>query len=114
MKDINPWGVANFDPSGLIGRIYVGDRKTFLYAEYKLLASCFQRRFFKGFFPIIRQRELLISGYGQFEPNGLDWQDLCRGPIDIATTNKSYKLWAIWFKKIFFKKFNLLQVYGAS
>ena len=22
---------------------------------------------------------------GQFRPQGLDWQDLCRGPINIAT-----------------------------
>ena len=39
MEDIDPWGAANFNPSGLIGRIYVGDHKIFLYAEYKLLPS---------------------------------------------------------------------------
>ena len=24
-------------------------------------------------------------GSGQFGPQGLDWQDLCRGPLNIAT-----------------------------
>ena len=24
-------------------------------------------------------------GQGQFGPLGLDWQDLCRGPLNIAT-----------------------------
>ena len=25
-------------------------------------------------------------GHGQFRPQGLHWQDLCRGPLNIATT----------------------------
>ena len=36
-------------------------------------------------FPIISLSKLLIPGQGQFGHQGLDWQDLCRGPLDIAT-----------------------------
>ena len=32
-------------------------------------------------------------GHGQFAPKGQNLQDLCRGPLDIATY-KLYKLWA--------------------
>ena len=40
-------------------------------------------------------------GRGQFGPQGFDWQDLCRGPIN-AATYYICKLWASWFQKIFF------------
>ena len=30
-------------------------------------------------------RKLLIPGQSQFGPQGYGWQDLCRGPLDIAT-----------------------------
>ena len=33
---------------------------------------------------------------GQFGPQGLVWQDLCRGPLNIATY-KIYKPCASWF-----------------
>ena len=29
-----PWGVANLDPRGMVGRIYVGDHLTLLYTKY--------------------------------------------------------------------------------
>ena len=41
-------------------------------------------------------------GCGQFGPQGLDWQDLCRGPLSIATY-KMYKLCASWFQRRIFK-----------
>ena len=28
------WGVANFDPRGMVGRIYVGDHLTLLHTKY--------------------------------------------------------------------------------
>ena len=31
---MTPWGVANLDPGGLIGRIYVGDHLTLLHTKY--------------------------------------------------------------------------------
>ena len=30
----DPWGMANLDPRGLIGRIYVGDHSTLLHTKY--------------------------------------------------------------------------------
>ena len=51
-------------------------------------------------------------GLGQFGPQGLDWQDLCREPLNIATY-KIYKLWASWFQRRRFFKFFPLQVYGS-
>ena len=29
----DPWGVANLDPSGVVGRIYVGDHSTLLHTK---------------------------------------------------------------------------------
>ena len=29
-----PWGLASFEPRGLIGRIYVGDHNTLLHTQY--------------------------------------------------------------------------------
>ena len=52
-------------------------------------------------------------GHGQFGPQGLDLQDLCRGPINIATY-KIYKLWASWFqKRRIFNFFPLCKSMGA-
>ena len=34
MRANDPWGVANLDPRGLIGMIYVGDYITLLHAKY--------------------------------------------------------------------------------
>ena len=31
---MTPWGMANLDPRGLIGRIYVGDHETVLLTKY--------------------------------------------------------------------------------
>ena len=43
--------------------------------------------------------ELMTPGAWPVGAQGLDWHDLCRGPLNIATY-KIYKLWASW-KKIF-------------
>ena len=40
----------------------------------------FQRRRFFKFFQIIS------LGHGQFGPQGLDWQDLCREPLTLLHT----------------------------
>ena len=37
-------------------------------------------------------------GCGQFGAQGLDWQNLCRGPLHIATYS-IYKLWASRFQR---------------
>ena len=41
--------------------------------------------FFLSFVSIISLWELMTPGRGQFGPHGLDWQDLCRGSLNIAT-----------------------------
>ena len=46
------------------------------------------------------------QGRGQFEAQGLYWQDLCRGPLDIAIyMYQIYKMWASLFQRRFFKVF---------
>ena len=37
-------------------------------------------------------------GVANLDPWGLDWKDLCRGPLNI-TTYKIYKLCASWFQR---------------
>ena len=39
---------------------------------------------FKSFSPLLVYGNSRSPGWGQFGPLGLDWQDLCRGPLDIA------------------------------
>ena len=51
-------------------------------------------------------------GRGQFGPQGLDWQDLCRRPLNIATY-KIYKLWASWFRRRRFLNFSHYKSMGA-
>ena len=41
--------------------------------------------FFFFFFSIISLLELMATGDGQFRPQGLDCQNLCMGPLNIAT-----------------------------
>ena len=51
------------------------------------------------FFPTISLWELLIHRVGQFGFQGLDWQDLCYGALDVA----SYILIYMVSKKKVFK-----------
>ena len=60
---------------------------------YKLWTSWFQRR--RSFLSFSHNKSMGVHntlGHGQFGPQGLDWQDLCRGPLNIATY-KIYKPW---------------------
>ena len=67
----------------------------------------FREEFFKSFSHYKSMGVHEPLGRGQFGPQGLDWQDLCRGPLNIATY-KIYKLWASWFRRRRFFKFFLL------
>ena len=93
MGDNDPRGVASLDPRGLIGRIYVGDHSAMLHTKYVSSRSHgFREEDFLKFFPSITLWEFTTPlGHGQFGHQGLDWQDLCRGPLNIATY-KIYKL----------------------
>ena len=76
--------MANLDPKDLIGRIYVGDHYTLLHTKYiSSEPHGFGEEDFLSF-PIVSLWELMTPGHGQFESQGLDWQDLCRGPLNIA------------------------------
>ena len=79
---MTPWGVANLDPRGLIGRIYVGDHKTLLHTIY---INCAPHDFREeDFLSFSHYKSMGASG--QFGPQGLDWQDLCRGPLTLLHT----------------------------
>ena len=83
----DPKGKTNSDPRGLIGRIYVGDRKTFLHTKY---ISCGPHGFrekesFIFFFHCKSMGANDPLRHGQFGPQRHGWQDSCRRPPNIAT-----------------------------
>ena len=45
----------------------------------------FRKEDFGRFFSYIVLNKQTTPGCGHIEPHGLDWQDLCRGPLNIAT-----------------------------
>ena len=48
-----PWGVANFDPRGMVGRIYVDDHFTLLCTTYlSPVPHGFTEEVFEAFFPL--------------------------------------------------------------
>ena len=53
--------------------------------------------------------------HGQYGPQGLDWQDLCRGALNNATYYIC-KLWASWFQRrsLNFKVFFYYKSMGAN
>ena len=77
MGDDDPRGVANLDPRGMIGRIYVEYHLTLLHTKYTSFRPCgFREEHFKMFFPIISLRHIMTPpGRGQFGPQGHDWQE---------------------------------------
>ena len=94
---------------GLIGRIYVGDHLTLLHTKY---VSCGPHGFREDFLSFSHYMSMGVQdplGHGQFT-QGLDWQDLCRGLLNIATY-KTYKLWASWFQRRFFKVFPIISLW---
>ena len=75
MGDDDPRGVANLDPGGMIGRIYVEYHLTLLHTKYTSLVV--KRRRFLNVFPIISLWQIITPlGRGQFGPQGHDWQEL--------------------------------------
>ena len=59
----------------------VGEHNTLLHTQY----IWFQRNEDFYVFPITSLWEQLIPGVWPVFPQGLDWQDLCKGTLDIAT-----------------------------
>ena len=89
-------------------RIYVGDHQTLLHTNSVSSGPYgFREEDFLRFFSYtVLYKHMDPEVCGQFEPEGLDRQDLSRGPLHIATY-KIYKLWAWWFHRRFFKFFQL-------
>ena len=80
----HPWDVASLDPRDLIGRIYVGDHYTLLHTKY---ISNRPHGFRKEFLSFSHYQSMGVNdplGHDQFGPQGHGWQDLCRGPLNIA------------------------------
>ena len=51
------------------------------------------KKIFEDSLAIYRYINILSLGCGQFGPQELYWQDLCREPLNIVT-NYIYKMWA--------------------
>ena len=105
--------MASVVPRGLIGRIYVGDHQTLLHTEYISRRPHGFRE--EDFFSFSRYKSMGANdapGRGQFGPQGLDWQHVCRGPLNIATYSIC-KLWASWLQRRRCFRFLPLKVYGS-
>ena len=67
----DPRGGAIFDPSGMIGRIYIEDHLTLLHTKYESSGPCGFRE--EDFFYIFI---MTPPGRGPCGPQGHEWQDL--------------------------------------
>ena len=77
--------MANLDHRGLIGRIYVGDHYTFLPTKYISSGPYDFREDFLSFSHYKSMGANDPQGMASLGPRGVDWQDLYRGPLYIAT-----------------------------
>ena len=104
--------MANLGPSGLSGTINVGDHYTLLRTKY---ISSGPDGFREGdFLSFSHYKSLGANEHGAWPSGtqGLDWQDLCRGPLNIATYYIC-KLWTSWFQRRRFFKFFPLLIHGS-
>ena len=70
--------MANLDPRGLIGRIYVGDYYRLLHTKY---ISSGLHGFRKDFLSFSHYKSMEVNdprGMASLKPKELDWQDLFR------------------------------------
>ena len=75
----DPRGVANLDPRGMIGRIYVEYQLTLLHTKYTSFRPCgfsLEKKIFKCFLIISLWQIMMPPGCGPFGPQGHDWQEL--------------------------------------
>ena len=67
---MTPLGQACMDPRGTVGRIYKEDHYTLLHTKYGLVVL--EKKFFFGFFPIVRLWKQTSLGDGAiFDPRGM-------------------------------------------
>ena len=87
--------MATFDPRSLIGRIYVGATKHHYIQSVSSLPYGFREEEFRMFFSYTALYNHMTpsappptpppTGCGQFGAQVYDWQDLSKGPLNIAT-----------------------------
>ena len=84
MEAKDPEALANLEPRGMVGIIYVGDHQALLYIK---VISCEPYGYgiedFKSFTNYKSMRAIDPHVHDKFSPKGLDWQVLCRGQLDI-------------------------------
>ena len=82
MEAEDPEGLANLEPGGMIGMLYVGDHQALLYTKY---ISCgpygygIEDYFFLSFSNYESMPAIDPHVHVKFSAKGLDWQVLCRG-----------------------------------
>ena len=74
-SDDDPRGMANLDPRGMIGRIYVEYHLTLLHTNYTSLVVL-EKKIFKCFSHYKPMADNDAPGRGQFGPQSHDWQEL--------------------------------------
>ena len=81
----DPRGMAGLDPKGLIGRIYVEDHYSLLHTKYISFGPYgFREEDFLSF-SHYKSMEVNDTGVWPIWTPGHGWQDLCRGPLNIAS-----------------------------
>ena len=78
--------MASLGPRGLIGRIYAGDHYTLLPTKYISCGHGFREEDFLTFSHYKSMGVHNPMGRGQFGPQGLDWQDVCRDYLTLLHT----------------------------
>ena len=79
-----PQGMDNFAHSSIVGKIYVRDHQTLIYTKY-ISYGPHEENILKSFSHYKSIGAIDPQEHGRFAPKGFDWQDLCSGPLDIAT-----------------------------
>ena len=85
LKSYSPLYITVSLWKGMVGMIYVGDHQTLIYSKYISCGPhCYRIEVFKSYSHYKSMRALDPHVHDKFASKGLDWQDLCRPPLDIA------------------------------
>ena len=72
---------ANLNPRGMVGRIFAMNHNALLHTKYR---SCGLHGFTQNIKVIPHYKSMEAPRHGQFGPQGLGWDDLCREPLDFT------------------------------
>ena len=107
VKTFDPWGRAIFDPRGdSFNNISRGPLDVTICQILKLYALQFQRRRFWIVSYIFQCKNFWPLGQGHFWPQGDSFNNICRGPLDVAIY-QIWKLSALQFRRRRFLKVSL-------